>query len=605
MNDSRLSQPFDFKQTATGNRYAGLWRMLTGYRLIYIGATLSIGLAAVSRTAFFYLLRYFTDDVLGSENIRQLLPWVALGFIGLAVLQGVFTFYSGRWAAASAEGVTLRLRDYLYDHIQRLSFAYHDKTPTGELIQRVTSDVDALRRFFSEQAIGAGRIIFLFLVNFIALLTLNVRLALLSVIVMPVIFATSVFFFKKVSERYEEFQEQEGKLSTTLQENLSGIRVVKAFARQPYEIDKFEADNFERYRRGRRLLMMHAFYWPSTDILSGAQMIFGYFIGAGMAIAGTITAGTFIAYMGMLGMIIWPMRNLGRLIVQMSMGLVSLGRVIEIIKEDRERLDSGTLRPSGPLRGDVQFDDVTFTYDEETEVLHNISFSVQAGQVIALVGGTGSGKTSLVNLLPRFYKYDSGSIKLDGLELFDYPRGYLRQQIGIVQQEPFLFSRTIRQNITYGVDRKVSDEEVEEAARAAAVHDVILSFPEGYDTKVGERGVTLSGGQKQRLTIARTLLKDPRILILDDATSSVDTETEAAIRDSLEKLMPGRTSFVIAHRIQTVMDADLILVLENGRIVQSGSHSELIDQPGSYKRIFELQSRIEYELEEELASVMA
>ena len=605
MNDSRLSQPFDFKQTATGNRYAGLWRMLTGYRLIYIGATLSIGLAAVSRTAFFYLLRYFTDDVLGSENIRQLLPWVALGFIGLAVLQGVFTFYSGRWAAASAEGVTLRLRDYLYDHIQRLSFAYHDKTPTGELIQRVTSDVDALRRFFSEQAIGAGRIIFLFLVNFIALLTLNVRLALLSVIVMPVIFATSVFFFKKVSERYEEFQEQEGKLSTTLQENLSGIRVVKAFARQPYEIDKFEADNFERYRRGRRLLMMHAFYWPSTDILSGAQMIFGYFIGAGMAIAGTITAGTFIAYMGMLGMIIWPMRNLGRLIVQMSMGLVSLGRVIEIIKEDRERLDSGTLRPSGPLRGDVQFDDVTFTYDEETEVLHNISFSVQAGQVIALVGGTGSGKTSLVNLLPRFYKYDSGSIKLDGLELFDYPRGYLRQQIGIVQQEPFLFSRTIRQNITYGVDRKVSDEEVEEAARAAAVHEVILSFPEGYDTKVGERGVTLSGGQKQRLTIARTLLKDPRILILDDATSSVDTETEAAIRDSLEKLMPGRTSFVIAHRIQTVMDADLILVLENGRIVQSGSHSELIDQPGSYKRIFELQSRIEYELEEELASVMA
>lgn len=605
MNDSQSSQTFDFKQTATGNRYIALWRMLTGYQLIYVAATLSIGLAAVSRTAFFYLLRYFTDDVLGSENIRQLLPWVALGFIGLAVLQGVFTFYSGRWAAASAEGVTLRLRDYLYDHIQRLSFAYHDKMPTGELIQRVTSDVDAMRRFFSEQAIGAGRILFLFLVNFVALLTLNVRLALLSVIVMPVILAVSIFFFKKVSERYEKFQEQEGKLSTTLQENLSGIRVVKAFARQPYEIDKFEADNFERYRRGRRLLMMHAFYWPSTDILSGAQMIFGYFIGAGMAIAGTITAGTFIAYMGMLGMIIWPMRNLGRLIVQMSMGLVSLGRVIEIIKEDRERLDSGTVKPDGPLVGNVVFEDVTFTYDEETEVLHNISFSIQAGQVIALVGGTGSGKTSLVNLLPRFYKYDSGSIKLDGVELFDYPRGYLRQQIGIVQQEPFLFSRTIRDNITYGVDRKVSPEEVEEAARAAAVHEVILGFPEGYDTKVGERGVTLSGGQKQRLTIARTLLKDPRILILDDATSSVDTETEAAIRDSLEKLMPGRTSFVIAHRIQTVMDADLILVLENGRIVQSGNHSELIDQTGTYKRIFELQSRIEDELEEELAQVLS
>ena len=606
------SQPatFDFKQTVTSNRYLGLWRMLTGYHLIYVGATVSIGLAAVSRTAFFYLLRYFTDDVLavggtlGSETIRQQLPWVALGFIGLAFLQGAFTFMSGRWAAASAEGVTLRLRDYLYDHIQRLSFAYHDKTPTGELIQRVTSDVDALRRFFSEQAIGAGRIIFLFLVNFIALLTLNVRLALLSVIVMPIIFATSIFFFKKVSERYEAFQEQEGKLSTTLQENLSGIRVVKAFARQPYEIDKFEADNFERYRRGRRLLMMHAFYWPSTDILSGAQMIFGYFIGAGMAIAGTISVGTFIAYMGMLGMIIWPMRNLGRLIVQMSMGLVSLGRVVEIIKEDRERLDSGTVRPTGPLRGDVFFENVSFAYDEEAEVLHDISFSCQAGQVIALVGGTGSGKTSLVNLLPRFYRYEGGSIKLDGIELYHYPRGYLRQQIGIVQQEPFLFSRTIRENITYGVDREVSNEEVDEAARAAAIHEVILSFPDGYNTKVGERGVTLSGGQKQRLTIARTLLKDPRLLILDDATSSVDTETEAAIRDSLEKLMSGRTSFVIAHRIQTVMDADLILVLENGRIVQCGDHDELISQPGTYQRVFELQSRIEDELEEELASVM-
>ena len=604
MNESNSPPPYDLKQTATPNKYLGLWRMLTGYRRIYLGATLSIGLAAVARTAFFYLIRTFTDDVLVSETIRQQLPWVALGFVGLALLEGIFTFMSGRWAAASAEGVTLRLRDYLYDHIQRLSFAYHDKTPTGELIQRVTSDVDALRRFFSEQAIGAGRIIFLFLVNFVALLTLNVRLAVLSVVIMPVIFAASVVFFKKVSERYAAFQEQEGKLSTTLQENLSGIRVVKAFARQQHETEKFEADNWERYRRGRRLLLMHAFYWPSTDILTGAQMIFGYFIGAGMAIEGVITPGTFLAYMGMLGMIIWPMRNLGRLIVQMSMGLVSLGRVLEIIREDRERLDSGTVKPDGPLRGDIVFEDVNFTYDAETAVLHNISFSCRAGQVIALVGGAGSGKTSLVNLLPRFYKYDSGSIKLDGIELYHYPRGYLRQQIGIVQQEPFLFSRTIRDNITYGVNRALPDEEVGEAARAAAIHDVILSFPNGYDTKVGERGVTLSGGQKQRLTIARTLLKDPRILILDDATSSVDTETEAAIREALEKLMPGRTSFVIAHRIQTVMEADLILVLEDGRIVQCGRHDELINQPGMYKRIFELQSRIEDELEEELASVM-
>ena len=602
MNENS-STPIDLKNTITPNRYLGLWRMITGYRLTYVLATISVGLAAVANTTFYYLLRYFTDDVLVSDNLRQRVPWVALGFIAIALLQGLFTFLSGRWAAATAEGITRHLRDYLYDHIQRLSFAYHDRTPTGELIQRVTSDVDALRRFFAEQAIGAGRIAFLFVVNFVAILTLNVRLALISVVVIPFIFGVSILFFKKISERYERFQEQEANLSTTLQENLSGIRVVKAFARQQYEIDKFEADNQERYRRGKRLLLMHAVYWPSTDILSGAQLLTGYLIGATMAIQGTISIGTYLAYMGMLGWIIWPMRNLGRLIVQMSMGLVSFGRVVEIIKEDRERLDSGTYQPTGPLRGDLVFEDVSFAYDADTAVLHNISFDCKAGQVVALVGPTGSGKSSLVNLLPRFYKYTGGSIKLDGVELYEYPRGYLRQQIGIVQQEPFLFSRTIRDNIKYGVERDISNDEVEEAARAAAVHEVILTFPNGYDTLVGERGVTLSGGQKQRLTLARTLLKDPRLLILDDATSSVDTETEAAIRESLDKLMPGRTSFIIAHRIQTVMDADLILVLDGGRIVQCGTHDELVAQDGTYKQIYELQSRIEVELEEELASV--
>jgi ATP-binding cassette subfamily B protein len=602
MNEKTSTQ-IDLKQTVTTSRYRGLWRMITGYRLIYVAAAVSIGLAAVANTAFYYLLRYFADDVLVSDNLRQRVPWVALGFVGIALLQGLFTFLSGRWAAATAEGITRRLRDFLYDHIQRLSFAYHDKTPTGELIQRVTSDVDALRLFFAEQTIGVGRIFFLFVVNFAAIATLNLRLALISVVVIPVIFGVSVLFFKKISERYERFQEQEAKLSTTLQENLSGVRVVKAFARQQYEMDKFEADNQERYRRGRRLLLMHAIYWPSTDIISGAQLLTGYLVGATMAIEGTITIGTYLAYMGMLGWIIWPMRNLGRLIVQMSMGLVSFGRVTEIIKEDRERLDSGMVKPTGPLRGDLVFEDVSFAYDADTAVLHNINFSCKAGQVVALVGPTGSGKSSLVNLLPRFYKYTGGSIKLDGVELYDYPRGYLRQQIGIVQQEPFLFSRTIRDNIKYGVDRDISDAEVVEAARAAAVHDVILTFPDGYSTLVGERGVTLSGGQKQRLTLARTLLKDPRLLILDDATSSVDTETEAAIREALDKLMPGRTSFIIAHRIQTVMDADLILVLDNGRIVQCGTHDELIAQAGTYKQIYELQSQIEDELEEELASV--
>jgi ATP-binding cassette subfamily B protein len=282
---------------------------------------------------------------------------------------------------------------------------------------------------------------------------------------------------------------------------------------------------------------------------------------------------------------------------------VSYGRVIDIIRENREPLDTGAHRPVDHVRGEVVFDDVSFEYLPGEPVLHNISFRAEPGQTIALLGSTGSGKTSLVNLLPRFYEYTSGKLTIDGVDLKDYPRDFLRRQIGIVQQEPFLFSTTIRENITYGLGREVSDEEVEAAARAAAVHDVILTFPKGYQTIVGERGVTLSGGQKQRVALARTLLKDPRILMLDDSTSSVDTETEADIRAALRRLMQGRTSFIIAHRVQSLMTADLILVLDKGRIVQRGTHAELMAEPGIYRQVYEVQARIEDELEKEVAGV--
>jgi ATP-binding cassette subfamily B protein len=298
--------------------------------------------------------------------------------------------------------------------------------------------------------------------------------------------------------------------------------------------------------------------------------------------------------------LIWPMRVLGRLIVQVSQALVSYKRVVDIIKEVREPLTTGSHQPTGGLEGALVFDDVCFEYESTATVLHNISFKVEPGQVVALMGYTGSGKTSLVNLLPRFYELTGGRLLLDGVDIQKYPRHYLRQNIGIVEQEPFLFSRTIRENIAYSVGRKVSQEEIEAAAEAAAIHDVILGFPNGYNTLVGERGVTLSGGQKQRIAIARTLLKDPCILIFDDATSSVDTETEAAIRQALQRLMAERTTFIIAHRIQTVMNADLILVLDHGRIVQQGSHEELVGRPGIYQEIYELQARIEEELEQEI-----
>ncbi len=592
---------YDLKNAVTSSRLAGLWAMMTGFRLRYAGAVTALALGATAKTATYMLLRHFVDNVLGKERAPLTLALIALGFLGLALLEGGFTFLSGRLAAQTAEGIARRLRNYLYDHIQRLTFSYHDRMQTGELIQRSTSDVDALRRFYSDQALGIGRIILLFSINFVALARLNLRLALLSIIVVPLIVIVSGIFFKRISRAYDKYQQQEASLSTVLQENLSGVRVVKAFARQAYERDKFEKENWEKFRRGRNLTVAHSLFWPVSDILCGGQMLFGYAIAAIMAINGEITVGTYLAYVGLLIWIIFPMRNLGRLIVQTSTGMVSYRRVVHVISQEREPLDEGTYRPDGPVKGDIEFRFVSFGYDPTQPVLNNINLRVHAGESIALLGSTGSGKTSLVNLLPRFYEYTDGIITLDGVDLARYPRSYLRRQIGIVEQEPFLFSKTIKENIKIGVDRPVTDEEVIAAAKAAAIHDSIMTFPEGYDTLVGERGVTLSGGQKQRVAIARTLLKNPRILILDDSTSSVDMETEAEIRAALETLMEGRTTFIIAHRVQSLMNADQIVVLDKGKIVQHGTHETLLAQEGLYRQIYELQAKVEEELQEELA----
>lgn len=594
----------DLRDTLATRRLVGLWRLADGFRRLLLLATFGIGLASLARAASYLLVGHFVDVVLLQDDLRRGLPWVAAGFIGLALVQGALTYLSGRLAARSAEGIAKRLREYLFDHLQRLSSAYHAQARSGELIQRTTSDVDAIRRFFADQAINAGRILLMFLVNLAVLIQLDVQLALLSVVVVPVTVTMSYLFFRRISKAYEDYQEQEAVLSAALQENLAGVRVVKAFARQEFESSKFDTENLEKFRRGRRLLIMHSLHWPISDILSGLQMLFGFTIGALMVMDGRISIGTYLAYSGLIIWIIWPIRNLGRLVVEMSSGFGSYGRVAEIIRQEREPLDEGSYRPSGPPKGELVFEGVGFSYpDGGGEVLDDINLRVLPGQVVALLGPTGSGKTSLVNLLPRFYDYTSGSLLLDGVELKAYPRRYLRQHVGIVEQEPFLFSRTIRENIAYGMGREVSPAEIEAAAQAAAIHDVIVSFPDGYDTLVGERGVTLSGGQKQRVAIARTLLMDPRILILDDSTSSVDTETEALIRSALERLMQGRTSFIIAHRVQSLMIADLILVLQGGRIVQRGSHADLVAEEGLYRQIYAAQTRIEVELGRELAIV--
>lgn len=594
----------ELREKIVANRASGLWTLMMGFHFKYLGAMIFLTFGAISKTATFLLLAYFIDEVLGTGgNIIGAIALIALSFVVLALVEGVFTFLSGRLAAQTAEGVTRRLRNFMFDHLQRLNFTFHDKSQTGDLIQRVTSDISAIQRFYAEQVIEFGRVILLFSVNFVVLLTINVELAVITVLIVPAIAIISLFFFRRVSKAYDAYQEADAKLSTVLQENLSGVRVVKAFARQPYESDKFEVANYDRYFKGTKLTRMHSIYWPITDVLASVQMLVGYIVGAIMAINGQITLGEYLAYVGMVVWIIQPMRGLGRIIVNASTGLVSFDRIAALVRESQEPLTEGIHRPESPLKGEVVFDNVSFEYEADVPVLHDISFKVEPGQIVALLGSTGSGKTTLVSLLPRFYEYTGGQILLDGVELKDYTREYLRRNIGIVEQEPFLFSRSIRENIAYGVDRSVTEEEVIAAAKAAAVHDVILSFPEGYNTVVGERGVTLSGGQKQRVVIARTILKNPRILLLDDATSSVDTETEAEIRAALENLMEARTTFVIAHRIQTVMIADLILVMDKGRIVQRGTHEELVEQQGIYRQIYDVQARIEDELEKEVSSV--
>ncbi len=638
MQDESLRTTYDLQNILVESKTKALWRMLSGFRGIYLIAVIAAGLAALGRTGFAYLLRYFIDDVLQVTANYWLIPWTALGFIGVALFQGFFTYLTGRLAAQTSEGIVRRLRNYFYDHLQRLTFTYHDRMQTGELISRATSDVDTIRRLYQDQLIGIGRITLLFLVNFAGMLLLDIQLALWSVIVIPVIVAASIYFFGKMEKTYERYQNQEAKVSSRLQENLSGVRVVKAFARQEFEIERFDAENWKKYERGKELANLHATFWPVTDVISGLQMLLAFYLGAVATINGDISLGTYLAYSALVINVIWPIRNLGRLVANISTGVVSLERLQQIIRQQREPLGQGTHHLKERLVGDVRFDDVSFRYavpasaeDREKAiatavetpgtngassqhpnipsvepewVLQQISLHAKPGQVIGLLGATGSGKTSLVNLLPRFYDYTEGSITIDGTELREIARDGLRAQIGIVQQEPFLFSTTIRGNITYGVGRDVSDAEVEAAARAAAVHDVILSFPNGYDTLVGERGVTLSGGQKQRVTIARTLLKNPSILILDDATSSVDTETDAAIREALRKLMENRTTFIIAHRVQSVMEADQILVMDQGRIVQRGTHDELLAETGIYRRVYDLQARIEEDLEREIAEVV-
>jgi ATP-binding cassette subfamily B protein len=443
----------------------------------------------------------------------------------------------------------------------------------------------------------------LFLVNFTLLMILNPFLALISTATVPLIAVLSLIFFRLIFQAYDDYQEQEGILTTRVQENLSGIRVVRAFARQEWEKNLFKTINREQCRRGFILNFRHSCYWPLGHIICGLQFVATLLVGGMMVIEGKLTPGTFVAFSAMVNAMIWPLQELGRMVTEFSKSSVSFSRIQEILREEQEDLahPSRTQASPGRIQGHIVIKDLTFRYGEGPAVLENINLEAVPGSRIALLGATGSGKTTLVNLLPRYYEAPEGTITLDGKPLESYGRHFLRRNIGIVEQEPFLFTMTIRENIAFSLDRDVTQEEIETAARAAAIHDSIIRFPDGYDTLVGEKGVSLSGGQKQRIAIARTLLKDPAILIMDDSTSAVDAATEKSINAALDTLMQGRTTFIIAHRIQTLERADKILVLHEGRIIEEGTHDQLILRQGFYRNVFELQTRIEEELRQELS----
>ena len=564
------------------------------------------GLSAADNAWISRLLGWLAGGSRG-DNQHRLLLAAAGAILLIALIRAAFSFgqrYLSEWLSYR---IAFDLRNELYDHIQRLPFSFHDETKTGDLMARATADADQIQRFTGMGLMDMVNVIVLAVATVVILFSVNVRLAAIALLPVPALLAATIRFGAFVRPRFKRVQEQLGVMSSTIQENLTGVRVVRAFAREPHEMDRFRVQNLEFMER--RIWVIHSWAnnFPLMNFIIGMSTALILWFGGRMVMAGPssgsgqsqITIGTLVAFNGYLVMLALPVQRLGFQVTLLTQAVASGERVFEILdtpSEIHQRPDA-TVLPS--VEGRVTFDDVWFGYGDRA-ILRGVSFTAAPSHKIALMGLTGAGKSTIVNLIPRFYDVDGGRVLIDGYDVRDVTLDSLRSQIGIVLQDTFLFSTTIRDNITYG-RQNATDDEVIAAAKAARAHDFITALPDGYDTIIGERGVTLSGGQRQRITIARALLMDPRILILDDSTSNVDTETEYLIQQALAELMRGRTTFVIAQRLLTLKNADLILVLEAGHIVQRGTHEELLAQGGLYAEIYDLQLREQ----EELAQVQA
>ncbi len=523
----------------------------------------------------------------GREFLRQNIVLCALASLIFAVLSGVTTYLSRLHMAKGCEGTVTRIRDTLFSHIQRLPYAWHNLNQTGDIIQRCTQDVDLIRNFISDQLLELVRVIVLIAVSLALMFSMNVPLALIALIFIPIVVGYSLIFFVIVGNRFRVADEAEGVLTAIVQENLTGVRVVRAFGRERFEKDKVNRQNDLFSDMWVRLGRVMGLNWGLGDLLSGLQVITILAAGIFFVVDGAITEGEYLAFIAYNSMLVWPTRSLGRLLSELSKTGISSKRLFEILDAEPERDAENPVEP--PMDRDIAFKNVNFSYGTTGEVLHDISFTVPAGTTLGILGSTGSGKSTLTYLLDRLYELPegAGTITIGGVDIRNISLAHLRRHIGIVLQEPFLFSKSFKDSISDGSDRH-DLESVREYARLAVIDDTIGSFAEGYDTQIGERGVTISGGQKQRVAIARMLMQDTPIKIFDDSLSAVDMETDAKIRESINKNVRG-TTIIIAHRITTIMNADQIIVMDKGRIVQRGTHETLSKTDGIYKRIYDTQ----------------
>lgn len=552
------------------------------------------------------IVRVTVDSVLGTEKPQlpaalagalpietlradpaMALVWAAGAVVLFAVLRGFAIFGQRLFLARGSEGFVKGIRDELFSHIQRLPFAWHTAHQTGEMIQRCTSDVEVVRTFVCTQLVEVIRTVILVAVYLYAMFSMNVKLSLVSLAFIPVVALSSGLFYGRIAARFKVADEAEGELTTMVQENLTGVRVVRAFGRESFELGKFNEKNDRFSELWIKLGRVLAVYWASGTLLTCLQVMVILILGVVEAVRGELTLGGFLAFVSYNSTLAWPVRSLGRVLADMSKAGVSMDRVAYILRAEEERELPGAAE--APMDGDIVFSHVSFGYEGQ-EVLRDVSFTVPAGSTFAILGGTGSGKSTLVHLLDRLYDLGEGQgeITIGGRDIRLIERGYLRRNIGLVLQEPFLFSRTIRENIA--APRPGAEEaEIRRAAAIACVDEAVSEFADGYDTLVGERGVTLSGGQKQRVAIARMLISGAPVMVFDDSLSAVDSETDAKIRAALRESLGRATVILISHRITTLMQAERILVLENGQVSDIGTHEELISRPGIYREIYDIQ----------------